>query len=172
MFNKKFVINAFPRTGSTLVRHNLSSYFDVLIELSHDRSYRPPTDDFTAVVTRRRNVFDCLCSHFVMLHTQEMNIYTGRAFDQFDIDLQDFTDLALAHKDYYKELDLSCYRQVIEVWFEDMINDPWYLFSRFNIVEKTSYGVEKSPNRYQQLVKNINEVYNYYQSLKETRRAL
>ena len=66
MFNKKFVITAFPRTGSTLVRHNLSSYFGVFVEHTHDQLYRPPSDDFTAVVTRRRNVFDCVCSHFVI----------------------------------------------------------------------------------------------------------
>ena len=172
MFNKKFVITAFPRTGSTLVRHNLSNYFGTFIEHTHDRLYRPPSDDFTAVVTRRRNVFDCVCSHFVMLHTGEMNIYSSQEFGQFDINLKDFRDLVQAHTDYYKELDLSCYRQVVEIWFEDMIADPWYLFGQFNIVEKTSYGVEKSPNRYQQLVKNIDEVYTCYQSLNKTGRAL
>ena len=117
-------------------------------------------------------MFDCVCSHFVMLHTGEMNIYSSQEFGQFDINLKDFRDLVQAHTDYYKELDLSCYRQVVEIWFEDMIADPWYLFGQFNIVEKTSYGVEKSPNRYQQLVKNIDEVYTCYQSLNKTGRAL
>ena len=167
MFNKKFVITAFPRTGSTLVRHNLSSYFGVFVEHTHDRLYRPPSDDFTVVVTRRRNVFDCICSHFVMLHTGEMNVYSGQTFEQFDIDLQRFEQLVQSHKDYYKELDLSCYRQVVDVWFEDLIADPWYLFGQFNIVEKTSYEVQKSPNRYQQLVKNIDDVYTCYQSLEK-----
>jgi hypothetical protein len=172
MFNKKFVITAFPRTGSTLVRHNLSNYFDVFVEHTHDRLYLPPGDDFTAVVTRRRNVFDCICSHLVMLHTGEMNIYSGQEFDQFDIDLENFAALVQAHNDYYKELDLSCYRQVVEVWFEDLISDPWYLFGQFNIVEKTSYGTNKSPNRYQQLVKNIDDVYTCYQSLEKNRKKL
>ena len=165
MYTKKFVINAFPRTGSTLVRDNLSSYFGVFVEHTHDRLYRPPGDDFTAVVTRRRNVFDCICSHFVMLHTGEMNIYSGREFNQFDIDLRQFKNFVQAHTDYYKKLDLSCYQKVVEIWFEDLISDPWYLFGQFNIVEKTVYGMQKSPNRYQQLVKNINEVYTCYQSL-------
>jgi hypothetical protein len=165
MYTKKFVINAFPRTGSTLVRDNLSSYFGVFVEHTHDRLYRPPGDDFTAVVTRRRNVFDCICSHFVMLHTGEMNIYSGQDFDQFDIDLHKFRELVQAHTDYYKKLDLSCYQKVVEIWFEDLISNPWYLFGQFNIVEKTMYSMQKSPNRYQQLVKNINEVYTCYQSL-------
>lgn len=172
MFNKKFVITAFPRTGSTLVRHNLSSYFGVFVEHTHDQSYLPPSDDFTAVVTRRRNVFDCVCSHFVMLHTGEMNLYSGREFDQFDIDLHSFENMVCAHDDYYRALDLSCYRQVVDVWFEDLIADPWYLFGQFNIVEKTSYEVQKSPNRYQQLVKNIDDVYTCYQSLEKNRKKL
>jgi hypothetical protein len=173
MYNKNFVINAFPRTGSTLVRHNLSSYFGVFVEHTHDRLYRPPGDDFTAVVTRRRNVFDCVCSHFVMLHTGEMNVYSGRQFDQFDIDLDSFRAFVQAHEDYYKELDLSGYRRVVEVWFEDLIDDPWYLFGQFNIVEKTQYVMQKSPNRYQQLVKNIDHVYTCYEELqKENKEAL
>ena len=142
------------------------------IEHTHDRLYLPPSDDFTVVVTRRRNVFDCVCSHFVMLHTGEMNLYSGREFDQFDIDLQSFESVVRAHEDYYQELDLSCYRQVVDVWFEDLISDPWYLFGQFNIVEKTSYEVHKSPNRYQQLVKNIDDVYTYYQSLEKNRKRL
>lgn len=172
MFNKKFVITAFPRTGSTLVRHNLSSYFGVSVEHTHDQLYKPPSDDFTVVVTRRRNVFDCVCSHFVMLHTGEMNLYSGQEFDQFDIDLKSFGDVVQAHDDYYQTLDLSCYRQVVEVWFEDLITDPWYLFGQFNIVEKTSYLVQQSPNRYQRLVKNIDDVYTCYQSLEKNRKRL
>jgi hypothetical protein len=106
-----------------------------------------------------------------MLHTGEMNVYSGQEFDQFSINLNSFSAFVQAHEDYYKDLDLSCYRQVVEVWFEDLINDPWYLFGQFNIVEKTQYSMQKSPNRYQQLVKNIDEVYTCYQSLKETGRA-
>ena len=100
-----------------------------------------------------------------MLHTGEMHAYSGREFDQFDINLESFCAFVQAHDDYYKELDLTCYRQVVEIWFEDLISDPWYLFGQFNIVEKTKYGIQKSPNRYQQLVKNIDEVYTCYQSL-------
>jgi hypothetical protein len=107
-----------------------------------------------------------------MLHTGEMNLYSGREFDQFDIDLQSFENVVRAHDDYYQQLDLSCYRQVVEVWFEDLIADPWYLFGQFNIVEKTSYEVQKSPNRYQQLVKNIDDVYTCYQSLEKNRKRL
>jgi hypothetical protein len=169
--NKKFVVIAFPRTGSTLVRYNLSNHFGVFVEHTHDRLYRPPSDDFTAVVTRRRNVFDGICSQFVMRHTGEMSVYSGREFDRFDIDLQSFRDLVQAQDDFYKEIDLSCYRQVVKVWFEDLISDPWYLFGQFNIVKKTVYGIQKSPNRYQQLVKNIDDVYACYQSLKQNKGA-
>ena len=165
MFNKKFVIIAFPRTGSTLVRHNLSSYFGVFVEHTHDRLYRPPGDDFTAVVTQRRNIFDCVCSHLVMLHTGEMSIYSHKEFNKFDIDLEDFGALVKSYQEFYQQIDLSGYRQVVDIWFDKLILDPYYLFGKFNIVEKTSYGIERSPNRYTSLVKNIDEVYTYYQSL-------
>lgn len=165
MFKKSLVIHAFPRTGSTLVRHNLSGYFNVDVEHNHDASYIPQHSEYTAIVTRRKNVFDCVCSHLVMLHTGEMSIYSHKQFDKFDIDLKSFNALVTAHADFYQQIDLSSYRQVVDIWFEDLISDPYYLFGKFNIVEKTSYGIEQSPNRYTSLVKNIDEVYTYYQSL-------
>ena len=103
----------------------------------------------------------------ILLCCIQMNVYSGREFEPFDINLDSFRAFVQAHTDYYKELDLSCYRQVVEVWFEDLIADPWYLFGQFNIVEKTHYAMQKSPNRYQQLVKNIDDVYTCFQSLKE-----
>ena len=165
MFKRSLVIHAFPRTGSTLVRHNLSEYFNIDVEHNHDVLYIPQHSEYTAVVTRRRNVFDCVCSHLVMLHTGEMSIYSHKQFDKFDIDLKSFSSLVTAHEYFYQQIDLSCYRQVVDVGFEELISDPYYLFGKFNIVEKTSYGIEQSPNRYQQLVRNIDEVYTCYQSL-------
>jgi hypothetical protein len=106
-----------------------------------------------------------------MLHTGEMSVYSGKQFDQFDVSLENFKALFAAHNEYYRELDLSCYQQVVDIWFEDLISDPWYLFKQFNIVEKTSYGVQKSPNRYQQLVKNIDDVYTCYQTLLKKNRG-
>ena len=100
-------------------------------------------------------------------------MYSGGEFDQFDIDLDSFRAFVQAHDDFYKELDLTGYRRVVEVWFEDLINDPWYLFGQFNIAEKTQYVMQKSPNRYEQLVKNIDHVYTCYEALqKENKEAV
>jgi hypothetical protein len=140
-------------------------YFNSNIEQKHDFEYIPPTDDFTAIVTKRKDVFGCLCSHLVMLHTGEMSIYSHKEFSQFDIDLLSFSSLFAAHDEFYKKFDLTRYRNVVEIWFEDLISDPYYLFGQFNISEKTSYGIERSPNRYEKLVKNIDDVYTCYQSL-------
>jgi hypothetical protein len=100
-----------------------------------------------------------------MLHTGEMSIYSHKEFSQFDIDLLSFSSLFAAHDEFYKKFDLTRYRNVVEIWFEDLISDPYYLFGQFNISEKTSYGIERSPNRYEKLVKNIDDVYTCYQSL-------
>ena len=166
MFNKFFVIRAFPRTGSILVKHNLSGYFNTNVDHTHELTYTPPHSDITVIVIRRRNVFDCLCSHFVMLHTGEMSLYTGKQFDQFDINKQDFLNLFRAHRDWYKQIDISGYRNVIEIWFEDLMSDPYYLFGKFNIVEKTSYQLtQQSPNRSQDLIRNLDDLRNYYELL-------
>lgn len=157
---------SFPRTGSTLVRHNLSGYFNTTVDHTHKLTYTPPHSDITVIVTRRRNVFDCLCSHFVMLHTGEMSLYTGKQFDQFDIAQKDFRNLFHAHQNYYKKIDISGYKNVIEIWFEDLMTDPYYLFGKFNIVEKTSYQLTRqSPNRYKDLINNLDDLRNYYELL-------
>jgi hypothetical protein len=101
-----------------------------------------------------------------MLHTGEMSLYTGKQFDQFDINPQDFLDLFCGHRDWYKKIDISGYRNVIEIWFEDLMTDPYYLFGKFNIVEKTSYQLtQQSPNRYQDLIRNLDDLRNYYELL-------
>ena len=166
MFKKSLVVHGFPRTGSSLVRANLSKYLDVFVEHNHDFLYVPSHEEFTAVVTKRKNLFDCLCSHFVMLHTGEMVTYSSKEHSKFKIDPHDFTALFAAYYEFYNKIDLTYYNKVIEIWFEDLVSDPYCLFGKFNIVEKTSYEIIKSsPNRYQNLVTNIEELQVCYQLL-------
>jgi hypothetical protein len=101
-----------------------------------------------------------------MLHTGEMSLYSGREFDQFDINKQDFLNLFRAHQDFYKRIDIPKHREVIELWFEDLMTDPYYLFGKFNIVEKTSYQLtHQSPNRYQDLIRNLDDLRGYCELL-------
>jgi hypothetical protein len=171
MFKKSLVIHGFPRTGSSLVRVNLSEYFDVFVEHNHDFSYVPPHTEFTAIVTKRRNLFDCVCSHFVMLRTGEMVTYSGKEYSKFKIDPREFTGLITAYYEFYDKIDLTCYNKVIEIWFEDLVSDPYHLFGKFNLVEKTSYEIIKpSPNRYQNLVTNVDELEYCYQAWLQAHR--
>ena len=171
MFQKSLVVHGFPRTGSSLVRANLSEYFNVFVEQNHDFLYVPSHTEFTAIVTKRKNLFDCLCSHFVMLHTGEMITYSGEKHSKFEIDTVEFTKLFFGYYGFYDKINLTCYNRVIEIWFEDLILDPYYLFGKFNLVEKTSYEIiQPSPNRYENLVTNVDELQECYQSLIENHK--
>ena len=170
MFKKSFIVCGFPRTGSTFVKNNLSLYFNVFVDQTHRVEYVPPHSEFTAVVTKRKNVFDTLCSHFVMIHTGEMSIYSNKEFSKFKVNLQQFTNFWRAHYDFYQKLNLSYYKQVIELWYEDVMSDPYHLFSQFNIAEKTYYDESlKCPYRFDNLITNVDELRSQYFLLEKQR---
>ena len=166
MFQKSFVVVAYPRTGSTLIVGNLNDYFGTDTLHTHDSNHVPLHDDYTCIITKRTNIFDTICSHMVMLHTDEASSYTNKKVEQFVVDPEVMKSYLAGLYDFYRTRDLSRYKKVIEIDFDQLISDPYYLFSQFNIVERTNYTkVKQSPYRYQELISNLDqlkEIYNNY----------
>lgn len=166
MFQKSFVVLAYPRTGSTLIVGNLNDYFGADVLQTHDSNYTPPHDNYTCIITKRSNVFDTICSHMVMLHTDEANAYTNKKVEPFTVNPESMRAYLAGLYNFYQTRNLSYYKKIIEIDFDQLITDPYYLFSQFNIVEKTDYTRNKqSPYRYQDLIINLDqltEIYNNY----------
>jgi hypothetical protein len=165
MFQKSFVVVAYPRTGSTLIIGNLNDYFGTDALQTHDSTYVPPHGDYTCVITKRTDIFATVCSHLIMLHTNEANNYTNKKVEPFVVDPESMKAFLVGLYDFYQNRNLSHYKKVIEIDFDQLISDPYYLFGQFNIVEKTNYNITKSPYRYQDLILNLDElkeIYNNY----------
>jgi hypothetical protein len=93
-----------------------------------------------------------------------------KEFSKFKVNLQQFTNFWRAHYDFYQKLNLSYYKQVIELWYEDVMSDPYHLFSQFNIAEKTYYDESlKCPYRFDNLITNVDELRSQYFLLEKQR---
>ena len=155
---------SFPRTGSTLIIGNINRYFEVDAIQTHDPNFVPPHEDFTCIITKRDDLFNLLCSQLVMDHTHESHNYSDKTVQPFCADPEKLNGLWAAHHEFYKTRNLTPYKKIIEIDFENLISDPYYLFSRFNVVEQTTYENNKrSPYRYQDLITNLDELREKYE---------
>ena len=168
MFQKSFVVLAYPRTGSTLIIGNINDYFQTDALQTHDPYFVPQHENYTCIITKRKNVFDTICSHLVMNRTHESAAYTNKHIEPFRVSNDEMTGYLLGLYSFYRQRDLSFYENVIEIDFDQLITDPYYLFAQFNLVEKTKYNIQKSPYRYQELIINIDELWSIYQSISPT----
>jgi hypothetical protein len=148
-----------------LIAGNLRKQFasSPIVNHLHDTSYIPPVyyppTERICVLSKRKNVFKAVLSLLVLEVTGEPSSYTNKTIEPFTIDLRTFKAVYISHLTFYKQINLSHYDKVIEVWFDELISDPYYLFKQFDITAETDYTViEKSPYKYQELVTNINEL--------------
>ncbi len=167
MYQKSFVVLAYPRTGSTLVVSNLNAYFNIDAAHTHNPDWVPPHENYTCVVTRRANVFETMCSHFIGIYSAEGVVYSNKHLEPFRVPANDMERYLLGFYDFYRRRNLSYYKQVVEIDFDSLISDPYYLFGQFNITEKTNYMIQKCPYRYQDLIINIDELWSIYESISQ-----
>ena len=86
------VIYSPGRTGSTLIRYNLShylSYFNLQAESTHDPNYVPDGDSI-CVLSKRLNIFDSALSQLILTSTQEPVIYTSKYIEPFEVSIEQF----------------------------------------------------------------------------------
>ncbi len=167
MFKKSFVVLAFPRTGSTLITHNLNRYFGISAIHTHKQDFVAPHEDCTCVITHRANVFDAICSHLVLFRTNEPVNYTNKAMDPFYVPSDEMWSLLQAHQTFHRSRNLSGYKKIVEIDFDQLLADPYHLFAQFNIVERTQYLTKPSPYRYNQLIENYDELQQVYTKFME-----
>jgi hypothetical protein len=168
---RSFIIYGPPRTGATLVRYNIEKFLKFFsgapkhthnVIQTHDPKFRAPHEDCTCLITHRHNVFDSICSQLVAQKTNEYTEYSDKSIEPFTVDVADFIKFHNSFETFYDQIDRTQYKKIIDIWYEDLVNDPYYLFEQFNIVEKTNYnegeGSTKSPYNYYNLIINIDEL--------------
>ena len=154
MFKKNFVIFSPGRTGGSLISNNLLDYFKANVNYIHNmQSF--DMSDCTCILSKRKNVIESVFSQLIVNKSNETVDYSDKKIDLFDVEIDQFRSLYNYYNNYYNNIDLRPYSSIITIWFEDLIADPYYLFSNFNIVEKTNYYERlNSPYDYKKIIRN------------------
>jgi hypothetical protein len=165
------VVYTTGRTGSQLICMNLASYFQVPFHSNqrsditsgvvhaHNPLWVPSSDNFICVLSKRRNVFNSIISTLVGSISEEWTIYSDKSMNPVVIDELDFTHCYWFMRAYYNAIDTSQFKKTIEIYQEDMLADPKYLFSLFDIDYDTQYELtKKSPYKYSDIVLNFSEL--------------
>lgn len=150
------------RTGSQLIARNLSRDINFSsVYHTHNPLYQPDLNECYAVVSTR-DMFDSMMSTFVAAKTNEFITYTNREITPFSVSLETLDETYIYYKSFYQLIKRELFKEVIEISYEDLCKDQFYLFSRFGINKQIINYVKKSPYDYQQLITNVNELREYF----------
>jgi hypothetical protein len=135
------------RTGSSLIRQNLLTCFKS-VEHTHQATYKPQNKNTIGVISYRRDDFAAIMSMFLGAKNNEHTKYSNQYIEPFAVDLGSFEKYYVGYHMFYKFIKTEYYAKTIAVYYDDMIQDPKYLFSLFGIDATTDYTVtEKSPRK-------------------------
>ena len=173
------VIYTAGRTGSHLIETNLSSYFkspmrnwwkceyEHGIVHAHNPFYIPPNNTFICIISKRKNEFSAILSLILTRTTAEFIEYTSKHIDSINISEDEFTNTYRYYKAYYQLVDTAKYDTMV-LYYEDIIDDPKYLFSKFG-VDKVMVPIhQKSPYDYYKLIENVNALKILYDEYEKT----
>ena len=171
MSNLAFSVVVFTagRTGSHLIKHNLSKYFDSdQVIQTHNPLLELPASTTIPVISRRRNMFDAIISMIVASRIDKFHWTQHDAtinIDPFDIDVLDFENSFVFQTAFYRAIDARKFTNSIEIFYEDMVDDLTYLFSKFGQNHTIENLLSKSPYDSNSLITNIDQLQNLYNQL-------
>jgi hypothetical protein len=190
-----FIVVGPRRTGSILIAQALGKILSKpVIKFNFDwqniidvnktsilHSHRPNLPlifdrrQYVLIVSRRRDTFLGAISEVVSRHTGEFETYTKNEIDLINsppfkhhVDVGDFDKVFCDRNDFYKQIDTSEYAHVVDVYLEDVLQYPYYLFERIGFTQKIATPIEtvKSPYRGRDIISNYDELEAYW--LKKT----
>lgn len=165
------------RTGSHLLINNLSKHYNTVLRSDHNINftdgmvhthnpmYIPPTENFIAIISCRRNLFESILSAELAKTTNEFTRYTNKKVTPYAIDIVNFKYCYFYQKAFYRAINRSAYKKVVDIFYEDLVSNPECLLSEFGIRLDISSG--KSPYNYHNIITNINELKEVYYQLEQ-----
>lgn len=165
---KRYVIFTPGRTGSTLIYNNLSTDRTNTVLHMHNNKWVPYRENFICILSKRKDLFASVISNLVMHQTGEIQTYSGNQ-QPFKIEPNRFIRNYASHQTFYDKIQLNCYSTVVDIWFEQLINDTGYLFKQLGMKGETDYSsIQKSPYDYSKLVTNYYELKEIAQAIDKT----
>jgi hypothetical protein len=156
------------RTGSQLIFKNLLQHFktDGNIIHSHDPLIIPKYAESWAFISHRRDMFSSVISTVVGRRTHEYTEYHGRYNERFTVEQLELTRTYKHHKIFYEVIDKNNFAQCVDVYYEELISDPYYLFSKLNIKKPIDLSLQaKSLYNNKELILNIDQCYDWFEQL-------
>jgi hypothetical protein len=179
MLNHKFIIVGPGRTGSILIARALSDILKKEIKymddtkvinaddcIVHNHDPRLTVSDksqWIMIVSRRRDKFKGVVSHINAEITNEYNGYSNSKFPKTHIPIETFIKIFLQRDNFYDELDRNGYAKVVDIYLEDVLQYPYYLFDQLGQKIKMPIWTEKCPYG-KEMISNIIELETYYQN--------
>jgi hypothetical protein len=118
-------------------------------------------------MSTRQNILQASLSQLVLEQSNEPTEYTNKTMEPFTANITKFSGLVSMYKNFYNTVNISKYKKVVEINFEDIFNDEYYLFRCIDISEKTDLSLcRKSPYDYSTLITNINELKEIFNELR------
>ena len=186
MNNLNYIIYGPGRTGSQLITNELANfftseytvYYDVLPDINPKaiiHTHNPNSkilnkEDFVCILSRRRDELAGILSEHIAMHTGEYGIYykfdRGEKIDPFILAKEKILGGVHARRDFYSQIDTLGYAKVVDIYLEDMLQYPYYLFESLGIPNvNIEYHCTKCPYG-TELIINIDEIREYYQEIK------
>ena len=178
MKNFSAVVYTAGRTGSHIIIQNLCRHYNIIshaytdrgfidgVVHSHNPLYESPTDNFIAIISHRRNLFEAIVSMKLTKKTNEFIQYTNKEISPYAIDITKFKNCYFYQKAFYQSIDRTKYKKIVDIDYEDLISDSNCLLADFGIVIDLSL-IDKSPYDYHNLITNIDELQEIFQELEQ-----
>jgi hypothetical protein len=98
--------------------------------------------------------------------TNEYFTYHGRYNERFTVEQLEFTHAYQHHKIFYQVIEKNNFAQCIDVYYEELISDPYYLFSKLDIKKPIDLALHaKSPYNSKELIINIDQCHAWFEHL-------
>ena len=170
----KFLILGPGRTGSQLIANALQEEFqtpayfwytdgvDNKIIHSHDQPDIKDKSDWILIISRRYDQFKGAISQLVADTTKEWSTYSNKQINPVYISTAHFKSILETRQEYYNKIDMTGYASVVDIYFEDVLQYPYYLFEKLGIPNvKTQIKTEKSPYG-REIISNYSELEKYW----------
>lgn len=157
------------RTGSHLIRRNLSHYFKSQnVIQTHNPLLQLPWPNTIPVISRRKNMFDAIISMFAASKYDKFHWTASDSIvhiEPFEISNKDFTNQFVFQTAFYQAIDARKFTNSIEIVYEELLTDSKYLFSQFGYDHDVMNLLIKSPYDAKSLITNIDHLKDLYMEL-------
>ena len=174
MSNSAFsaVVFTAGRTGSHLIKNNLSKYFNSnQVIQTHNPLLELPTANTIPVISRRRNMFDAITSMIVASKIDKFHWTQHDAtinIAPFNLDVVDFEHSFVFQTAFYRAIAARNFTNSVEIFYEDILDDSTHLFSKFGVKHPIENLLIKSPYDSNSLITNIDQLQEVYARLSAT----